>query len=87
MQTTTRLLPILSFLQVLVHKMVEIIRSNYYTWFHLGEIKSVEGTIFDLRKNMNVNKLLKEFPEGPNGYDNNFCINTNERESVRLVAR
>lgn len=52
-----------------------------------GEIKSVAGTVYDLRTNKNLHELLQQFPPGSNGYDNNFCINRNEGESVRLAAR
>jgi aldose 1-epimerase len=68
-----------------------MLNSNSYTpvddtLITTGEIKPVKGTIFDLTANQNVNELLKKFPEGPNGYDNNFCVNFPE-EGVRLVAR
>ncbi|XP_039260416.2 galactose mutarotase-like [Styela clava] len=48
-----------------------------------GEIKDVEGTIFDLRKPelMTQERLDKV----PNGYDNNFCLSRNGER--RLAAR
>jgi len=48
-----------------------------------GEIKPVEGTIYDLRKNKNLHELLKQFP----GFDNNFCLDRNKGEAVSLAAR
>ena len=41
-----------------------------------GEISAVKGTDFDLTGRMkDLACLLAKFPPGPNGYDNNFCIN------------
>jgi len=51
-----------------------------------GEIKSVKGTLFDLTSDKDINELLKKFPEGPNGYDNNFCVDF-LNDGMRLVAR
>jgi len=52
-----------------------------------GEIKSVDGSLFNLQSNKNLHDLLSQFPEGPNGYDNNFCVNRNKGESIRLAGR
>ncbi len=48
----------------------------------LGEIASVEGTIFDLRNPHRLDTPLAQFPRG---YDNNFCLR--ETEGVRPFAR
>lgn len=49
-----------------------------------GEIKAVEGTVYDLRRNKNLYDVLQQFP----GFDNNFCVNDrNEGETVRLAGR
>ncbi|OXA42764.1 galactose mutarotase [Folsomia candida] len=53
-----------------------------------GEIKSVEGTMYDLQKpGQSLAALLKKFPPGPNGYDNNFCVNRDSKKTgIQLVA-
>lgn len=51
---------------------------NRQTWFCVvsvlctGEVKSVEKTLFDLRKPVLLGSRLKELP-GP-GFDHNFCL-------------
>ncbi|CAL8139080.1 unnamed protein product [Orchesella dallaii] len=52
-----------------------------------GEIRPVEGSVYDLKSSTDLAGLLKQFPKGPNGYDNNFCVNRNQGESVRLAGR
>ncbi|CAL8139076.1 unnamed protein product [Orchesella dallaii] len=52
-----------------------------------GAIEEVEGTPFDLRTRTNLPEALKQFPEGPYGYDHNFCVNDYDGQTVRLAAR
>ena len=52
-----------------------------------GEIKDVEGTLYDLRRSPDLYNLLQQFPAGPNGYDINFCIKQTAGENLNLVGR
>jgi hypothetical protein len=53
----------------------------------IGEIKAVDGSLYDLRGNPDLNDQLRKFPVGPNGYDINFCINQKPGEKFNLVGR
>ena len=54
-----------------------------------GEIRAVEGTPFDLRKQVLIGTRLKEVP-GP-GFDHNYCLSLakdpwTERHAARFAA-
>ena len=46
----------------------------------VGEIASVDGTPFDLRKPINLGEGIKKVAGPPVGYDHNFCVNASEGE-------
>ncbi len=53
-----------------------------------GQISPVSGTVYDLRKQTDLGDILSKFPAGPNGYDNNFCLNPSATSCpIRLAAR
>jgi aldose 1-epimerase len=53
--------------------------------FFEGEIRSVGGSIFDLRTPRTLEDVMPHTPEG--GYDSNFCVNQTTPPSCVLVAR
>jgi len=72
--------------------------ADYYTptdttYMTLGEIKSVEGTVFDLRKEMPLGKYFAkegeetdpEIAAAGGGYDHNWCLNTKGDKSKAAV--
>uniref|UniRef100_A0A3Q4AQX8 Aldose 1-epimerase n=1 Tax=Mola mola TaxID=94237 RepID=A0A3Q4AQX8_MOLML len=57
------------------------------TFIPTGEIRGVEGTLFDLRKPVLIGPRLKEFPRP--GFDHNFCLSSpadawKERHAARV---
>jgi aldose 1-epimerase len=55
-----------------------------------GEIKNVEGTLYDFQTPKDLRAQLDQFPSGPNGYDINFCINQDlalQPEVLNFVGR
>ncbi len=72
--------------------------ADYYTptdttYMTLGEIKPVEGTVFDLRKEMPLGKYFAkegeetdpEIAAAGGGYDHNWCLNTKGDKSKAAV--
>lgn len=56
----------------------------------IGEIRGVEGTLFDLRKPVLIGSRLKEVPSP--GFDHNFCLSSpgdpwKERHAARLSGQ
>lgn len=72
--------------------------ADYYTptdttYMTLGEVKSVDGTVFDLRKEVELGKYFEKEGEETNpeivaaggGYDHNWCLNTKGDKSKVAV--
>lgn len=53
-----------------------------------GNLKNVEGTLYDLRTMKNLGEQIKKLLPATNGYDDNFCVETNtDGTSVSLIAK
>lgn len=70
------------------HTFVQMIDTHQPPLF-IGEIRGVEGTLFDLRKPVLIGPRLKEVPAP--GFDHNFCLSLpgdawKERPAARLTA-
>ncbi|XP_076753985.1 galactose mutarotase [Xylocopa sonorina] len=53
-----------------------------------GEIRSVDGTVMDLRNSTTLGDVINKVPGG-RGYDHNFCLTTtnNTKDEINLVAK
>jgi hypothetical protein len=63
----------------------KLIKLHLFIYSFTGEIMPVDGTIYDLRTRQDLFQLLQQFPPGPNGFDNNYCL-FNDNQLV-LAAR
>ena len=53
-----------------------------------GNLKSVEGTLYDLRTMKNLGEQIKKLLPTINGYDDNYCIDTNtEGTTINIIAK
>lgn len=53
-----------------------------------GEIRSVENTVMDLRKETGLGDAIKATPDNGFGFDNNFCLpGENNPEKLQFVGK
>lgn len=53
-----------------------------------GNLKSVEGTLYDLRTMKNLGVQIEKLLPAINGYDDNYCIDNNtDGTTLNIIAK